>query len=337
MFAFRLFTFVVSLLLPLTLSYGQKDHRFTLFTLCRNSDLNEMAETILNYNLRVENISNYDWVFLNDQPFSPEFEKLISSIVQGRARFGIVDPEIWNIPSHIDQDQMKFNIEQALNDEDGPYPYADSITYRNMCRFMSGGFQWHPLMLEYTHFWRVEPGVKLYCDTEIVIEDYAFTISMIEYPKTVTTLMDSVIEGLESLGLQHLLSPDSDNLSEFVFDPSRGYTLCHFWTNFEIGSLDLLRSDTYKALFDFLDRKGGFYYERWGDAPVRTILLSLLLKKGEIKRLKDWAYFHPPYTQCPQQESLDLVCGKRCTCDPQQDFTNVWFSCASWFDACNAH
>lgn len=208
MFAFRLFTFVVSLLLPLTLSYGQKDHRFTLFTLCRNSDLNEMAETILNYNLRVENISNYDWVFLNDQPFSPEFEKLISSIVQGRARFGIVDPEIWNIPSHIDQNQMKFNIEQALNDEDGPYPYADSITYRNMCRFMSGGFQWHPLMLEYTHFWRVEPGVKLYCDTEIVIEDYAFTISMIEYPKTVTTLMDSVIEGLESLGLQHLLSPD---------------------------------------------------------------------------------------------------------------------------------
>lgn len=319
----------------MSISHGYQGHRFTFFTLCRNSDLHDLTETILNYNLRVANISNYDWVFLNDQPFTPEFEKLISSVVQGRARFGTIDPEVWNIPSHIDQDQMHSNIKQALSDEDGPYPYADSISYRNMCRFMSGGFQWHPLMLEYTHFWRVEPGVKLYCDTEVIIEDYAFTISMIEYPKTIPTLMDSVIEGLEKLNLLHLLSPETENLSKFVFDPKGGYTLCHFWTNFEIGSLDLLRSDNYMALFNFLDHKGGFYYERWGDAPVRTIILSLLMKRGEIKRLKDWAYEHPPYIQCPQPKSFDSFCRKRCSCDPQQDFTNVWFSCATWFDACN--
>lgn len=33
------------------------------------------------------------------------------------------------------------------------------------------------------------------------------------------------------------------------------------WSNFEIASLDLWRSPAYSKFFDFLDKKGGFYYE----------------------------------------------------------------------------
>jgi alpha 1,2-mannosyltransferase len=33
------------------------------------------------------------------------------------------------------------------------------------------------------------------------------------------------------------------------------------WSNFEIGDLDFWRSEAYMKFFDFLDRKGGFYYE----------------------------------------------------------------------------
>lgn len=37
----------------------------------------------------------------------------------------------------------------------------------------------------------------------------------------------------------------------------------HFlvWSNFEIADLDLWRSEAYSKFFDFLDEKGGFYYE----------------------------------------------------------------------------
>lgn len=31
------------------------------------------------------------------------------------------------------------------------------------------------------------------------------------------------------------------------------------------------RSKAYSDFFDFLDSKGGFFYERWGDAPVHSI------------------------------------------------------------------
>lgn len=33
------------------------------------------------------------------------------------------------------------------------------------------------------------------------------------------------------------------------------------WSNFEIGDLDLWRGEAYSKFFDFLDQKGGFYYE----------------------------------------------------------------------------
>jgi hypothetical protein len=33
------------------------------------------------------------------------------------------------------------------------------------------------------------------------------------------------------------------------------------WSNFEIGDLDLWRGEAYGKFFEFLDEKGGFYYE----------------------------------------------------------------------------
>jgi hypothetical protein len=33
------------------------------------------------------------------------------------------------------------------------------------------------------------------------------------------------------------------------------------WSNFEIADMDFWRGDTYMSFFEFLDQKGGFYYE----------------------------------------------------------------------------
>ena len=54
------------------------------------------------------------------------------------------------------------------------------------------------------------------------------------------------------------------------------YNLCHFWSNFEIGNLNFFRNESYETFFQYLDHTGGFYYERWGDAPVHTIGLKIL-------------------------------------------------------------
>ena len=50
--------------------------------------------------------------------------------------------------------------------------------------------------------------------------------------------------------------------SSLVRSASRCFTdVLAVWSNFEIGDLDFWRGDTYMKFFEFLDSKGGFYYE----------------------------------------------------------------------------
>ena len=53
-----------------------------------------------------------------------------------------------------------------------------------------------------------------------------------------------------------------NNSMEFLSDDGgHSYNLCHFWSNFEIADMDFWRSEAYTKFFDYLESKGGFYYE----------------------------------------------------------------------------
>ena len=60
-------------------------------------------------------------------------------------------------------------------------------------------------------------------------------------------------------------------------------TLTLVWSNFEIADLEFWRGPAYTAFFDYLDKRGGFYYERWGDAPVHSIAAALFAKREQIQ------------------------------------------------------
>jgi len=86
-----------------------------------------------------------------------------------------------------------------------------------------------------------------------------------------------IITAIEFLDANPELMP-TDNAVNFISDDNGAtYNQCHctcflqtlssladsciVWSNFEIGDLELWRSETYSRFFDFLDKKGGFYYE----------------------------------------------------------------------------
>jgi alpha 1,2-mannosyltransferase len=97
------------------------------------------------------------------------------------------------------------------------------------------------------------------------------------------------------------------------------------WSNFEVGDLNWLRSKAYIDYFESLDHDGGFFYERWGDAPVHSIAAGLLLKKEEIHFFNDIAYYHVPFTHCPTGEKLRTEL--RCHCNPKDNFDWKGYSC----------
>ena len=73
--------------------------------------------------------------------------------------------------------------------------------------------------------------------------------------------------------------------------------------------MDFFRGDLYQAYFRHLDESGGFFYERWGDAPVHSIALSLFVDKKQIHWFRDIGYQHIPYFNCPRRDSAGGTCG----------------------------
>ncbi len=146
-----------------------------------------------------------------------------------------------------------------------------------------------------------------------------------------------------------------DNAMGFLSnDGGESYNLCHctrifrrcraspltlnclptVWSNFEIADLDFWRSEAYQKFFDYLESKGGFYYEvsepitssasllshlsqRWGDAPIHSIAAGLFANKDQLHFFRDIGYKHEFFQHCPSGKEWEK--GK-CSCDPNDNF-----------------
>jgi alpha 1,2-mannosyltransferase len=303
-----------------TLDRGNERMNATFVSLARNSELPELLRSIQDVEDRFNQNWHYDWVFLNDEDFTEEFKVATTAAVSGRVRYGKVGAEHWSFPDFIDSQRA-----QTAREEMKDVKYGDSISYRHMCRYQSGFFYRHPLVLEYDWYWRVEPSIELFCDIPYdpfrwMAENgkkYSFVLSPNELKETVPSLwghvrgfMEAYPEHINGDNHLHFLSEDGGQTSNY----------CHFWSNFEIASLEWFRSDAYNDFFNYLDSAGGFFYERWGDASVHSIAAALLLKKGEIHFFDDIGYRHSPYNNCPRspQKRLNQKC--RCSADDNMEW-----------------
>ena len=60
--------------------------------------------------------------------------------------------------------------------------------------------------------------------------------------------------------------------------------------------MDFFREPGYRAFMEYLNADGGFYFERWGDAAVRSLAVALLLEPEEVHYFGDEiCYCHSPF------------------------------------------
>ncbi|KAF8910943.1 glycosyltransferase family 15 protein [Gymnopilus junonius] len=295
--------------------------------LARNGDLNGVISSMKQMEDRFNKKFGYPYVFLNEQPFEDNFKRRVTELTDSQVQFGLIPSDHWYQPAEIDEDRATKSREKMVKEN-----VIYGGIYRNMCRFNSGFFYRHELLKPFQYYWR--PDVKFFCDLDydpfLIMQDqnkmYGFTISLYEYEATIPTLWNAVREFIHAN--PKLVSPD--NAMAFLSDDGgETYNRCHFWSNFEIGNLDLWRGEAYSKFFDFLDQKGGFYYERWGDAPVHSIGAALFARKDQIHFFNDIGYRHEPFQHCPQGEAHKR--GK-CWCDNAQNFDYEGYSCLNRYD-----
>ncbi|KAJ2770504.1 alpha-1,2-mannosyltransferase ktr1 [Coemansia nantahalensis] len=288
-----------------------------IVVLVRNSELHGLRSSMRMFEDRFNRRYKYPYVLLNDEPFTEEFRDGIAAITTNEVRFGVLNSTMWGYSPGVTAAAAQAKLEENK----GRYLYGGSLSYRFMCRFQSGMFFNHPLVRDLDWYWRLEPDVKYFCDIDydpfVYMRDkglkYGFTIAPRENGKTVETLWFHTREWIKT---NQQLLPDR-SLANWVMGTDGHYNMCHFWSNFEIVDLSLYRSEAYASYFEHLDRTGGFFYERWGDAPVHSIAAALLLNKSQIHWFEDIGYEHPGNMHCPRDEAMH----SRCICDADRSYT----------------
>jgi alpha 1,2-mannosyltransferase len=293
--------------------------RAAIVILARNTDFEGLNKTIPMFEERFNSKFNYPYVFLNDVPFTEVFKSSVGKLSKSKMSFGHIPKEQWSYPDWVNVTKAD-ECREDMRRRD--IIYGGSLPYRHMCRFNSGFFFRHPLLDEYEFYWRVEPSVEFFCDIDYDPflfmkkndKKYGFVIMLHEYKETIPTLWETTKRFMDE---KKELITDKNSLKLIQKDDG-SYNNCHFWSNFEIASLDFLRSKPYLEYFDYLDKAGGFFYERWGDAPVHSIGAAMFLPIEQIHYFEDVGYFHNPFYNCPANPALQL----QCKCDSSKNVNN---------------
>jgi mannosyltransferase len=264
-----------------------------LVMLARNKDLEGALHTINSVEKHFNRWFHYPVVFLNDEPWSPEFVAALNATVSGGARFEVIPKAEWTFPSWLDPAVARASIKQQ---GEAGILYAGLETYHHMCRFYSGKFYALEALQEYQWYWRIEPDVDFHCaityDPFLEMERrgkmYGFTVALPEEPRTVPSLFRLMADWKESHGIKDTELWKATVAASWVPWPFRSlmawfrlrdrhgdaWSLCHYWSNFEIANLEFFRGAAYQDLFEYLDSTAGFYFER----------VSFVSRSGGVER-----------------------------------------------------
>ncbi|ESX01188.1 hypothetical protein KL918_002827 [Ogataea parapolymorpha] len=284
----------------------------TLLSLVRNSELDGIVSSIRQLEETWNWRYNYPFTFINDEEFTPEFKKRVEEVCSGKVYYEIIPKSIWEKPANIDPVLYKNGIAKLTENK---VNYASLESYHNMCRFNSGWFYRLEGLKKFKYYWRVEPNVDFFCkvdydvfkfmrDNELT---YGFTVSLYDEPLTIETLWKTTVdfclahpEYVHPNGAFKWLTENQQNPQNT--NGAGGYSTCHFWSNFEIADMDFYRGEAYSKWFDALEAAGGFYYERWGDAPVHSVGVGLFEDKSKVWWFRDIGYHHSPYENSPNSD-----------------------------------
>lgn len=283
----------------------------TILCLVRNQEALTILKAIKQLENSFNSKFNYPYTFINDQPFTNKFMEKMKALTSAEIHFTQVPPEMWDKPDTIDLELEQKGQKKLVAEN---VAYAQKASYHNMCRFYSKSFYKVPELLNYKYYWRLEPNIMFYNEINYDVfkylqgtgKVYGFTMGLYDIEQSIATLWPETLKYLNTGDNYKYVNPSGSFqwLVEDLQNPHKnkctgGYSTCHFWSNFEIGDFDFWRSEAYDNWVNYLDSTGKFYYERWGDAPVHSLGLSLFADKSKIHWFRDIGYYHDPYQHCP--------------------------------------
>ncbi len=187
----------------------------------------------------------------------------------------------------------------------GPIHRGYTFSYLNMCRFFTLMLPNHPLLTLFTFYWRLDShsyilGSKPIEDPFEIMQkrhiQYAFAMVYLETEEYAIGLLSLFHEFLKNHNLKA-----STAFKKTQTTQSGQYSLAIISTNFAIANVSLFRDHSLmRAWLHKVDRNGGIYRHRWGDAPIHTLAVTQFLEPDQIVQLRYFGYMHRTEYVCPR-------------------------------------
>ena len=180
----------------------------------------------------------------------------------------------FRIPSFIDQSKIPKKV------------CLHGVGYRHMCRFHAKTLYEQPILTRLQYIWRLD-------DDSCIMAPIGYDVFRLMRDRHIQY---GYIKTGADRPLKCIINFHS-NVSAYVrkhgITPKMQWSYKYaFYNNFELSDLNLWRSPEYQDYIDYIDRIGGIFYHRWGDATIKTVAVTLLLSKKQIYRFKGIAYKH---------------------------------------------
>ncbi|KAG0316260.1 alpha 1,2-mannosyltransferase 2.4.1 [Dissophora globulifera] len=270
--------------IPYDQSYNESEKaNGVLVMIIYSHQLQSARETIRQIQDRFNRNHRYPWLILSPLPLSPRSQRHIQDLTkESTMTFGTIPHEQWRLPTWIeagrvrngDYAKMKYGMNKT------------SLAVRHKWRYASGFLAQHPLLDSYEIFWRIDPGVDIYCDLE---EDpmLALAKSGKKFGWSLSSTANeagipdawSIIQKFRTEFPQ--LIPEVNDETFLTKGSGDAFSGCTYGVQNSIARLDFLRSPAYLSYFTFIDQDGPIYYHKWDDATVITIGLSLLAPRTD--------------------------------------------------------
>ncbi|KAI0013854.1 glycosyltransferase family 15 protein [Xylariaceae sp. FL0662B] len=307
--------------------------------LARNKELDGVIQSVKSIERHFNRWYHYPYVFLNDGDFDQTFKDVIRNYTSAPVEFGKVGPEMWGYPDWIDPKVAKEGIAKqgdaavmygGLESYHAMCRFYSGFFYDHP---LLAKYEWYwRLEPEIKYFCDItyDPFLAMIESNKT----YGFTIAVKELRETVPNIFRYAaaykrLNNITSTGLwemfvepkpekparpeddpnyrpplpEEILRSDPGHMNLPEIDPEamegESYNMCHFWSNFEIAKLSWFRSKEYREFFDMMDRSGGFWMERWGDAPIHSLAAGILLAPRDIHYFRDFGYRHTTIQHCP--------------------------------------
>ena len=182
----------------------------------------------------------------------------------------------FDIPSHVNASAVKFDIRCLSH-----------IGYRHMCRFHAKNVYEQAILAGLDYVWRLDddsllPAIINY-DLFVFMQLHHFQYGYVKIHFDSYECTKGLWEVVRNyVKVKHLKSPYFDRWTEPKI----------FYNNFEISALSLWTSKWYQDYINFIDLLGGIYYYRWGDAPIKSIAVTLFLPEEATHLFTDVTYQH---------------------------------------------